>query len=289
MNNTKLATTLVIGALLSPVAGYAAEKSMTQNTKEAISDSVITTKIKADYAMDKTVSAMRIKVDTDDKGVVTLSGTAKSKAESDQAEKLARDTKGVTSVTNNIVVDSGSKPSTTAKIKENVSDATITTKIKAAFVRDRWVRSRNMHVDTDDKGVVTLTGKARNQAESDQAEKIARETKGVTSVTNNIVVGTAGSSKSSTTSDTDTGGKKTMTEKVKENVGDAIITTKIKAEFAKDKQVSAMKIKVDTDDKGVVTLSGTAKSKAEADQAEKIARDTKGVTSVKNDIMVQAK
>ena len=84
MNSTKLVTTLVIGALLVPVAGYAAEKSMTQSTKEAVSDSVITTKIKADFAKDKAVSAMRIKVDTDNKGVVTLSGTAKSKAESDQ-------------------------------------------------------------------------------------------------------------------------------------------------------------------------------------------------------------
>ena len=282
--NTKLATTLVIGALFAPVAGYAAEKSMTQSTKEAITDSVITTKIKAEYAKDKMVSAMRIKVDTDDKGVVTLSGNARSKAELDQAEKIARETKGVTSVKNNIMVsDSGGKGATTEKMKENVGDAAITTKIKAAFVADRWVRSRNMKVDTDDKGVVTLGGKAQNQAESDQAEKIARETKGVTSVTNNIVVvGDAG--KKTVKENT-----KAMTESVKTNVGDAMITTKIKAEFAKDKQVSAMNIKVDTDDKGMVTLSGTAKSKAEADQAAKLARDTKGVTSVRNDIMVQAK
>ena len=281
--NTKLATTLVIGALFVPVAGYAAEKSMTQSTKEAITDSVITTKIKAEYAKDKMVSAMRIKVDTDDKGVVTLSGNARSKAELDQAEKIARETKGVTSVKNNIMVsDSGGKGATTEKMKENVGDAAITTKIKAAFVADRWVRSRNMKVDTDDKGVVTLGGKAQNQAESDQAEKIARETKGVTSVTNNIVVGDAGKKPVKESA-------KAMTQSVKENVGDAMITTKIKAEFAKDKQVSAMNIKVDTDDKGMVTLSGTAKSKAEADQAAKLARDTKGVTSVKNEIMVQAK
>jgi osmotically-inducible protein OsmY len=102
--NTKLATTLVIGALLAPVAGYAAEKSMTQNVKEAVADSVITTKIKAEFAKDKQVSAMNIKVDTDDKGVVTLSGKAKSKAEADQAVKIARDTKGVTSVKSDILV-----------------------------------------------------------------------------------------------------------------------------------------------------------------------------------------
>jgi len=275
--NTKLATTLVIGVLLAPVPGYAAEKSMTQSTKEAVTDSVITVKIKAEYAKDKQVSAMRIKVDTDDKGAVTLSGNAKSNAEADQAVRIARDTKGVTSVRNNIVVgDTGGKKSTTESVKQNVGDASITTRIKAAYVKDKLVRARSIKVDTDDKGVVTLSGKARSQAECDRADKIARETKGVTSVTNNIVVANAG-------------GKKSMTKSVKENVGDAIITTKIKAEFAKDKQVSAMNIKVDTDDKGVVTLSGNAKSKAEADQAAKIARETKGVTSVKNDIMVQTK
>jgi hyperosmotically inducible protein len=83
--------------------------------------------------------------------------------------------------------------------------------------------------------------------------------------------------------------KKTTTEKVKENVKDSVITTKIKAEYAKDKEVSALKIHVDTDDKGVVTLSGNAKSSAESDKAVAIAKKTEGVTTVKNNIKVQAK
>lgn len=69
-------------------------------------------------------------------------------------------------------------------------------------------------------------------------------------------------------------------------VSDAMITTKIKAEFAKDKSVSAMKINVDTD-KGVVKLGGTAKSRAEADKAEQIAKNIAGVSAVHNDIKVQ--
>ena len=69
-------------------------------------------------------------------------------------------------------------------------------------------------------------------------------------------------------------------------VSDAMITTKIKAELAKDKEVSAMKINVDTD-KGVVTLRGTAKSKAEADKAERLAKTVAGVSTVRNDIKVQ--
>ena len=187
--NTKLATTLVVGALLVPVAGYAAEKSMTQSTKEAVKDSVITAKIKAEFAKDKTVSATSIKVDTEDNGVVTLGGHAKSKTEVDQAVKIARGTKGVTAVNSNIVIgDASGKKSMTESVKENVGDAIITTKIKAEYAKDKTVSAMHVKVDTDDKGVVTLSGTAKSKAEADQAVKLARETKGVTSVKNEIAI-----------------------------------------------------------------------------------------------------
>lgn len=103
--NIRFVTTLAIAVLIAPVAGYAAEtKSTTASVKEHVSDSVITARIKTEYAKDKDVSALNIKVDTDDKGVVTLSGTAKSKAEADKAVRIARDTKGVSSVKNEIKV-----------------------------------------------------------------------------------------------------------------------------------------------------------------------------------------
>lgn len=108
--NTKLATTLVVGALLVPVAGYAADQmskdkpSVTEKVKENVGDAVITTKIKTEFAKDKQVSALNINVDTDDKGVVTLKGTAKSKAEADKAVSIAKETKGVTQVKNEIRV-----------------------------------------------------------------------------------------------------------------------------------------------------------------------------------------
>lgn len=69
-------------------------------------------------------------------------------------------------------------------------------------------------------------------------------------------------------------------------LSDTVITAKVKAEFAKDKTVSATDIKVETDSSGLVQLSGTAKTQAEADQAVRIAKNTKGVTAVKNDIVV---
>jgi len=69
-------------------------------------------------------------------------------------------------------------------------------------------------------------------------------------------------------------------------VGDSVVTTKVKAAFAKDKLVSASDIKVETDSQGMVQLSGTAKSKLEAEQAIKLAKSVKGVTSVQDNIIV---
>ena len=101
MNIKRLITAgAIVGALIVPAAGYAAE-----TFKEAVKDSVITTKNKAEMAKEKGVSAMHIKVDTDANGMVQLTGTAKTKAEADKAVSIARATKGVSSVDNQIKIN----------------------------------------------------------------------------------------------------------------------------------------------------------------------------------------
>ena len=75
-------------------------------------------------------------------------------------------------------------------------------------------------------------------------------------------------------------------DSVSTKVDDSVITTKVKAAFAKDKLVSATNVKVETDGNGLVQLSGTAKSKDEAKHAVKLAKAVKGVTAVKDDIVV---
>ena len=69
-------------------------------------------------------------------------------------------------------------------------------------------------------------------------------------------------------------------------VDDAAITTAVKAKFIDDKIVSAGSISVETMN-GIVQLSGFAKSAAEKSQAEQIARNSKNVRSVRNDIVVR--
>lgn len=107
--NTKLLTTyLVAAALLAPVAGYSADSDSDRSSPKAfVKDSVITTKIKAKLAAEKLASAVNIKVDTDNKGVVQLSGTARSQADADKAASIARGVEGVVAVENRIKVTKG--------------------------------------------------------------------------------------------------------------------------------------------------------------------------------------
>lgn len=69
-------------------------------------------------------------------------------------------------------------------------------------------------------------------------------------------------------------------------IDDTTITTRVKARFAEDPAVSAMSLNVETL-KGTVQLSGFAKSEAERNAAGRLAANTPGVKSVKNDIVVR--
>jgi len=69
-------------------------------------------------------------------------------------------------------------------------------------------------------------------------------------------------------------------------IDDAVVTTEVKAKFAESKAVSASSISVETL-QGTVQLSGFAKSEAEKEQAEKIAKTVSGVKKVENDIVVR--
>ncbi len=69
-------------------------------------------------------------------------------------------------------------------------------------------------------------------------------------------------------------------------VDDVAITTAVKARFVEDKSVDAGAIKVQTLN-GTVQLSGFAKNNTEKAQAELLARNTKGVRQVKNDVIIR--
>lgn len=75
--------------------------------------------------------------------------------------------------------------------------------------------------------------------------------------------------------------------KAKDAIDDATITAQVNAGLAKDPDLSALKINVDTVN-GTVTLNGPAPSTVARDRAETIAKAVAGVTSVNNQLVVTA-
>ena len=75
-------------------------------------------------------------------------------------------------------------------------------------------------------------------------------------------------------------------ESTGEYVDDSVITTKVKSLLAADDFLKSFQISVETY-KGTVQLSGFVGSEKAVDKAGQIARSVKGVTSVKNDLIVK--
>ena len=74
---------------------------------------------------------------------------------------------------------------------------------------------------------------------------------------------------------------------VSTTVNDAAITASVSAGFAKDPDLSAIKIDVDTK-AGAVSLKGPAPTAAAKARAEEIAKGVQGVTSVNNQLEVKS-
>jgi hyperosmotically inducible periplasmic protein len=146
--------------------------------RRSASDTTITTAVKNKLAADPTTSAVRIDVDTSN-GVVTLSGNVPTTAEKSEAERIARNTQGVTQVVNNISVERGETPGGVTS-----SDTAILTTIKTHYLTNGIIGT---NVDVKN-GEVTITGEVDNAQEKARAEEIARQTSGVKTVKNLLTI-----------------------------------------------------------------------------------------------------
>ena len=80
-------------------------------------------------------------------------------------------------------------------VGEKMDDAKITTAVKTKLTADRMKNLVDVSVETDD-GIVRLTGKVPTAEDKFEAERIARRTKGVREVRNELKVEAASPSAS---------------------------------------------------------------------------------------------
>ena len=73
---------------------------------------------------------------------------------------------------------------------------------------------------------------------------------------------------------------------VKEEITDTWITTKVKSSLIGEDSLDGADISVDTEKNGVVTLTGTVRSKSAKKRAAVVATQVEGVKKVKNELKV---
>lgn len=72
-------------------------------------------------------------------------------------------------------------------VGETIDDATITTRVKTAFINDPAIGGLRIDVDTF-KGVVTLSGRVKSKDEENKAISIAKSISGVTDVKSTLQI-----------------------------------------------------------------------------------------------------
>jgi hyperosmotically inducible protein len=196
-------------------------------------------------------------------GIVTLTGTVAEASHLTLAEDTVTSLPGVKSVNDQLKIK-GENPA-------EHSDTWIAMKVKAALLFHRNVSASGTTVDVKN-GVVTLTGEASSQAQKELTTEYAKDIDNVGEVKNEMTI-TATPAKPG----------ETMGDKI----DDASITAEVKSSLLSHRSTSALRTGVETTD-GVVTLTGIAKNSAERSLVTKLVTDINGVTSVVNNMTIEA-
>jgi len=181
LRNAVIAAGLVAGLSLG-TADAASTDTVPQphsnSVGAAITDTAITTKVKAKLIGEESLKQSDISVSTTN-GVVTLTGSATSSDAKALAAKLAKGVDGVRSVDGDMKTPTSSKA--VDDTKRAVSDSWITTKVKSELLANSMSKGFKISVTTT-HGVVVLTGALANQDAIDNVKDLAEKVDGVKSV-----------------------------------------------------------------------------------------------------------
>ena len=198
-----------------------------------------------------------ITIDEPSAGRITLNGTVSSERDRETIERVARNTPGVKEVRSNLIVE----PSTIA-VREGYptsgSDSRIlVSDITSRISNSRDLRDYNLNVSAVGS-VVTLRGEVGNEFERSEAERIALDTPGVTSVRNDILV-------------------------INSARSDYIISRNVRDTLMRRSDIDLRDVEISTRD-SIVTLRGSQLTRRDIDNLVTTTRSVSGVRDVRNEL-----
>lgn len=195
-------------------------------------------------------------------GAVTLTGKVADEFHRSLAEETLAGLPGVSGVNNQLSL-SGEPGALTP-------DTTLKAKVQTALLFHRRLSATRTTVQVQD-GVVTLQGQAESVAQRTLATEYVKGLDGVVRVVNQMTVAP---------------GPPPKHKEIRVRIDDGSLTAQAKMALLFHKATSALHTKVRTDH-GVVTLTGTARSRAEKDLASRIVGNLEGVRKVRNLMAVE--
>ncbi len=178
--NLIVAAGLLGGVALIAVAGCASSM-VPKNTRHG--DEGITSVVQESLEASDKVKARQMDVETRE-GVVYLTGVVDTEDARREAGRIAWHVEGVRGVHNDLTVGERT-------VGNWVDDVMISSKVKSKLIANSSIKAGDIDVSSS-QGVVTLIGRVSSQAIKTEAERIARATKGVADVSNELLVGKVG-------------------------------------------------------------------------------------------------
>lgn len=169
-----LAVATLVG---TAVVGSACTQEAADTTTNEVGAAVDATKEGVDKALDATKEGAAVVIDETQQAAEKTEDATRN-----IAEKTVDKTKEIATATGRKATE------VVSATGEAITDGWITTTVSARFVDEALLKGSNINVDTNDH-VVTLKGTVKSDAARARAVEVARSTKGVTRVVDQLVVG----------------------------------------------------------------------------------------------------